>query len=406
MLGWKAPEFIDVLTPAATNPLSLAAADIEGTDTFEDRKSKLLGHLQSPVPIPIHIVGEGEFDFVLSDQGLELFVPGEPADIRDLVRYFTFRGTGRRPIGIPYYLGPSGPATPRLAYAKPTAMSTDSPTGPGQILMSRPAVEAEIVSVLALNPAMQACVEEVLHCLDAKSGPGPTQVGVEDSPIVREYAELSQRIARALRVGDPVLEADRRRLADLRVLRRRPERLATQRQVYVTQEPPAVAMSAEEYACLMKPLRCWQIAGSVYRGIMTELPRVVATMWLEELDAVPVAANGNSYQSHFSRGGNGNDDSGIRKVFRERLETSLPDARHMEFRTYTTAPGDRPAWTDRDVMITNQGFFFPRVDPLDVADNDPVVTEARSQAKVLDIYNEIMKGRAGNPVFTDSIYCL
>jgi hypothetical protein len=46
------------------------------------------------------------------------------------------------------------------------------------------------------------------------------------------------------------------------------------------------------------------------------------------------------------------------------------------------------------------------VDPLDVADNDPVVTEARSQAKVLDIYNEIMKGRAGNPVFTDSIYCL
>jgi hypothetical protein len=120
-------------------------------------------------------------------------------------------------------------------------------------------------------------------------------------------------------------------------------------------------------------VRCWQLEGSVYRGILEQLPRVVATVWRERLLACPAGpADPQSYDSRWR------DMSEMRDIFSERLETSLPRPDVMVFEV-----GDELS----DVMITNQGIRFPDV------------TKPPSLA---DMFKAISTGAAGNPVFTDS----
>lgn len=397
MIGGNERDLSDILAHAPGNAIHLAANEIAGTATFNARRLNVIAHFGSGGSIPVRVMGEGEFDFILSDQGLDLFVPGEPMDLRDMIRYYTFRGTGKRSVGIPNYIGQFGPGAPVPAVSKSTALTADSPTGPSQIDMSYQAVQARIISVFVGNIAMKDCVEAVLHCLETKSSQGAHAQQDGNASVTRAYYDQAQSIASKLLQRETVTpqDLDTFKAAEIR-LRERPSPGGVDH-TFVPHPTRMVSMSAEEYACLMEPLRCWQLSGAVYRAILTELPRVVATVWLEQIDGV---AGGSSYTANFAQGGDGNPDVGIRKIFRERLETSLPLANSMYFRTYTPAQAAALGWLDNDVMVTNEGLHLPQIQALNLG--NPATTKATWDG----IYDEIMKGRAGNPVFTDSIYCL
>ena len=50
-------------------------------------------------------------------------------------------------------------------------------------------------------------------------------------------------------------------------------------------------------------------------------------------------------------------------------------------------------------MITNKGIYFPEAGDLDNA------LGADDNARMTTVFTEITQGRAGNPVFTDSMRC-
>jgi hypothetical protein len=130
--------------------------------------------------------------------------------------------------------------------------------------------------------------------------------------------------------------------------------------------------------------RAWQVSGTVTRGILVEHPRVVAHIWYDQVTNAPIKFG--AYEEKFAIPG----PFGLRQIFRERLETSLPD-NNMTFQV--GLPPGMPANPYRDqgdtnrVIITEAGFYFP---PL-------------GQAPTFNaMLTEIIEGRAGNPVFTDS----
>jgi hypothetical protein len=358
MDDWDFQAFLDaVQDPPVSNPgrsFNLPSNMWSGSSPlFQNRLSAVSGYLASNAGVmPIHFLGEGEFDFILSDQGMDVFIPPNPTNERELLRYYTFRATGRRAIGLPLYLTTSGLAS---------AMSTDSATGPSQVLMNLANVQAYLASSYGASP----CVGEVITCLSAYAA----------SP-----ADINGRGGGRGGGGGPTLQDG------------------------------DIALGLQEYMCALKALRHWQLSGSVYRAIMTELPRVVAEVWLEGLDvqacvpgqAVQLEAYPrDAYTRRFA--GDGGGENGIRQIFRERLETSLPHYSEMRFRTYAdTAPYDDellppPAsgqgvnWQPGDVMITNRGMFFPTILP--------------TAPSLRQFCQAISAGRGGNPVFTDSILC-
>jgi hypothetical protein len=262
----------------------------------------------------LQVLGTRGFDFVLSDAGLDLFMPDKPKTEAELVRYYTFRRTGRRGIGIPQYMSTGSPA-----------IATESPTGPGQ---------------------MEVRYDLLLNLVSVPPAPPAAPGAPEDAP------------------EDPC--ADRLKCLNFHL--------------FGTPEPPKpphgplrVSISIDEFMCMLEGVRCWQLAGSVYRGIMTELPRVVATIWAERIAGA--TGDPKSYHNRFPIETN----DGLREIFCERLETALPDYGHMRFETYGGL----------DVKITNEGLFFPAL--ADSYPNLKVMLEA------------IRDGEAGNPVFTDSM---
>jgi len=163
-----------------------------------------------------------------------------------------------------------------------------------------------------------------------------------------------------------------------------------------------VVLDLETYVCFVEECRCWQISGAVYRGIGAELPRIVATMWYEQLTGCTVDEH--TYTIRFP-----DPDRGMRSIFEDRLETSLPRFGQMRFGLHpgtttvnlggtsltvpTLAATSIPAsslnafWNADDVMITNAGLCVP----------------PQPGAPSLDaMLDEIIAGTAGNPVFTDS----
>ena len=74
-------------------------------------------------PFPFVVAGTGGYDFLLSDWGIEMFMPDAPPDEKELLRYYAFRQTGRPSLGIPSYLTSSALSL----------ISIDAPTGPSQI---------------------------------------------------------------------------------------------------------------------------------------------------------------------------------------------------------------------------------------------------------------------------------
>jgi hypothetical protein len=136
-----------------------------------------------------------------------------------------------------------------------------------------------------------------------------------------------------------------------------------------------VRFSTSNYLAVTQEFRCWQIAGAVYGGILTELPRVVAEIWIERMTTA--WAHPKSYHQRFRFNPDEVEDTA--DIFRERLETSLPGHDRMKF---GVAKGKL-----EDVTITNQGFLFPKV---------------HKASKRLEMFQDMAAGKAGNPVFTNS----
>lgn len=314
--------------------------------------------------IPIRFMGDGGYDFLLSDQGLDVFVPERPETPFELLRYYTFRRTGRRPIGTPVYLSEAHLAT-----------STDSPTGPGQVVLP-----PEIVLRAVLSSG-----------LDLRDSLCPTQIdcavrdmGVE---LPEGFTEESDRWAWF--TGD-----------EKRFYRHYPE-------LWELLQAP-VNTTLEKIHCLLQRFRCWQIEGSVYRGIMTEFPRLVAEIWLEEV--MDVTGPNSTIRQDTYHYRMIQQPGEAREVFEERLETMLPDEDRMKFeatapgRQAHPGPGGCPQLLqdhEKDIWITNQGIYFPEIPDLQSAFG---ANPNQNPATVLDgILTEIASGRAGNPVFTDSV---
>ncbi len=244
--------------------------------------------------IPVNFIGEGAFDFILSDEGLDLFTPPKPQSDWEYFRYYSFRQPGRPSIGVPLYL----PETNRTYLL-------DTPTGPGQILSD------------------------------------PDRLVVGGCKLIEQPCFRWERISKA--------------------------------------GPLSLQFTYINYLAVMATLRCWQIEGAVYRGILGELPRVIAQIWMERSSEF---TGERTYSERFVFEPPEEED--VRDIFRERLETSLPDHDHMVFRV----EDDTTNTLLTDVLITNQGFYLPAA-PKETPGGETILSE-------------IVHGRAGNPVFTDT----
>jgi hypothetical protein len=133
----------------------------------------------------------------------------------------------------------------------------------------------------------------------------------------------------------------------------------------------------------------WWITGAAYRGIMAELPRIVASLWHELASDYPTGADDSTtYEGRFHEQ--------LKSLLQQRVETTLFKKMNVIVGK-NEAPRDAgETWKQNDVMITNDGLYV--LDPtLDSTDGETMVTPSL-ESVLLDIES----GVAGNPVFTDS----
>ncbi len=308
------------------------------TPKLDIRRDMVVEYLRSAAdPIPIRIIPNSGFDYVLSDWGLDMFLPWPPLDNADWIRYYTYRRTGRPAIGLPTYMAGAGSA------------DIDSPTGPSQAWIDPTLIVNMITSAVNNGQTAQLCAVQAESFIQMTAAP-PSPADLQTMQNVLER--------RGARPGAPPGLG------------------------FPLREPgiPPRTINADTVQCVLEPLRCWQVSGSVFRGIQTELPRVVATNWLEQLTS-PVTPNASSYNSRKDT------PNGLRKIFMERLESLLHSMPPMAM---AFQPQNTPAnWDADDIMVTNQGFHFPRIPQV------PPTADA--------IMTQIVNGEAGNPVFTDSM---
>lgn len=323
--------------------------------------------------IPLTYDGEGtQFDFALSEKGINFYSPSLEAGVQGrqaLRRQYTFRGTGRAPIGFPG-IGPE--------------YMIDSPTGPSQVKVFCPKVMAVLLnehplaaeSVNAFCDGPESVRENVLRVV------GPEVIGSEERSLYSDqeraarmeevftYVGFStgeqQALREVLRSGQPFIPKRERALAIVNGYLGSGEPRGTE-----TCETPG--MDADR--CAKKIEDCWMLEGSVYRGIIEQFPRVAAQHLYDENLAATTPVQVPS----------------LRAKMETRLETSLPTDAVMHFdTTAATLPGDGgdldDMWLPGSLMISNKGIHFPTVPSM-------------SRNGMLD---EIKNGRAGNPVFTDS----
>jgi hypothetical protein len=356
-------------TPKSGGPIDLVGADkptlITHIDTliadsssyvFTRRATLVRDYLSLRQSIPVRVMGVSGFDFVLSDQGLDLFMPEKPEKDAELVRYYTFRKTGQRAIGVPFYMSTGTPA-----------ISTEAPTGPGQMWVD----EAQFFDLFRNSP----CRASLWDCLrlEVEGTPLPPPVAA----IVSKPAATTARAQRSVAQAQSKASGKEPGKEPSQEPSKEPARVANTvpSRVPGRAPRPVIPVGIDRFRCLAASVRCWQLAGSVYRGIMIELPRVIAVIWAEEIaEKKGCRPDAKSYMKRFGLP----DDPGLRDIFRERLETALPRNVRMRFEQYR----------GKDVRITNEGLFFP------MPPEPPTVD---------DMIIEIRDGRAGNPVFTDSM---
>jgi hypothetical protein len=291
-------------------------ADVGRSDAFRTRMQALADFLQQDDAVPItYHPGVDAFDFILSEEGLDLFHPPDPNPVvtpaqrqKDLLGYYTYRSTGRTPIAVPGVYTPVALPSPEVEVLNPGSNLT-STQGPSQ------------VPALPGNVGLASWVA---------SGAGSAKNG-EPPPAPRRN------------VGQEMLV----------------------------------------FWCERREGRCWQVSGTVTRAILVEHPRVIAHIWHDTGPENAGCPTFGSYPALFDDPG----DTGLRLIFRERLETSLPPASRMVFEATMPALPAFYNGEDARVLITHDGFFFPP------PGQPPQFTQ---------MMTEIVEGRAGNPVFTDS----
>jgi len=339
--------------PSMVTFLDKLADDIDAlpvsSPKFAERQKLVVNYLRTSTNtrIPIRIVQGAGFDYVLSDWGLDIFTPPEPASETDLYLYYTYRNTGNPAIGIPFYMADAV-----------AGGDIDAPTGPSQSLID-PNVIINIISAAAASDAISGdCAQMAIRCLRESAGvPDPNDLRIGGSVAYDPHGTAAR--------GERPEPARRRN--------------------------PAPAVSTEIVKCVLEPLRCWQITGSVFRGIQVQLPRIVATKWLEQ-SSPPVAPQCYALRIH--------QPGGLREVLMERLETTLPGSNRMqlEMRPSPIIGGPMPA----EIRVTNRGLLFPYAPDLNQL---PDPTQPPSVNRRRAILEGIMAGSAGNPVFTDSMRC-
>lgn len=146
----------------------------------------------------------------------------------------------------------------------------------------------------------------------------------------------------------------------------------------------------------------WWLSGSLYRGLMGAYPRIIASMWYEEVawgaeePKYSPKSREQTYRSRFERGeGKGKGDDDLKEMLEERVETVLPEELGIFVPSIKERPAwlegkDPPGWNPNDIMIASDGLYFP--DPGDAPTWD-------------ELLEAIKSGVAGNPVFTDSGPC-
>jgi len=223
-------------------------------------------------PVPIKLLSGQGFDFVLSDEGLELAQPPKPSSCpaSTYLRY-TFRKVGEAPILIPNtassvrapILGGFPPDHPRRSHAMSAfgALSNETAGIPTHVNLWSTQI-SDLVS--SFPPFSQNCsTEEWLM----------TMFG-EDH--------------------DPKNERD-----EERVLR----------------------LDLAAYQFINRPKRDWQLTGAVYSGIMRELPRIFASVWYTEATSCACDdsgdACGDDYRTRYERN--------PRDLLEERIEAWLPE---------------------------------------------------------------------------------
>lgn len=135
----------------------------------------------------------------------------------------------------------------------------------------------------------------------------------------------------------------------------------------------------------------WWLSGSLYRGVMAAYPRIVASMWHEEVawPSVDPSLGRRTYAERLCA------KDGLRTLLQERVETVFPDKLAIPVPqaglrpSWVTSANDA-GWNPRDIMLTGEGIYFP----------DP---GGAPQWK--ELAESIERGVAGNPVFTDSLPC-
>ncbi len=287
--------------PGDLKPWLIAAIDMFsnnnlGSVPFATNMAELRGYLLSAAAVPIRFIGPEAHDYLLSDQGIDLFEPPDPNNWRNTTgdpvthapdKYFfglyTHRSTGRPAMGVPGVLGDS---------------AVVAPTGPAQIDVT-PYLSSMITSVSA------RCIS--LDC----------------------------------------------------------------------------------YECAVA--RCWTLQGTVVGGIASELPRVAATIWAEDGIAGAPSGYGAKYALTTANELAPPYRRGIRFIFKERLETMLPEPNEMacEVRSFVAANVGVVNPVSEEIVFTRRGMFFPSLGKPPFA------------GMLVDIYS----GNAANPVFTFSVRC-
>jgi hypothetical protein len=140
-------------------------------------------------------------------------------------------------------------------------------------------------------------------------------------------------------------------------------------------EPTGTSQAQDDWVRGMASQSSWWITGAIFRAIMTEYPRIIASLWYEEAVWDPKSTNPN-YENSYAAKFNAQD--GLKTLIEERLEVELPDALKIT---------SSEAASHTDVEISESGMVFPH--PKGAPQRDELILEIES-------------GRAGNPVFTDT----
>jgi hypothetical protein len=314
--------------------------------------------------VPVYFIDRPGFDMVLSSEGVDLFPPPDitgfgGAAVSEMMRYYTFRTTGRAPIGLPGVL-------PSLAPHMIAAA-----TGASQMDRGPAVVTEDLLPALQAIASLEGNPTEILSLCGMFDLLGTDDMWLKIKNLDDE--SRSSFLVRFLGM-DPVTA--RQSFSDF----------TTYHGFLEDNLPggPCTPPTSEWYSCEKKKDRCWQVSGAVYRGMLEQFPRLIAQAWFEQPGTVPSA----QFPAQVAAG----NPTTLRSRMRERMETALDGEDRMVFGWGPVQPpapaGDWSGVIDSGgLMITNQGFYF---------------TKPGIVPNLAACLTEIIAGKAGNPVFTDS----